>query len=146
MAAALYNFKFGLIQDGYQPGLIQKKWRSACNSVRFFSLPISRISEIEEVVEALRSQWITTGPRTKHLEQELTEFTQGQKTACLNSATAALECCLRALGIGEGDEVITSAYTYTASCSPICHVGATPVLCDIAPGSWEMDYVRKSAI
>ena len=107
-----------------------------------FSPPDISDTEIEEVVEALRSGWITTGPRTKHLEQELTEFTQGQKTACLNSATAALECCLRALGIGEGDEVITSAYTYTASCSPICHVGATPVLCDVAPGSWEMDYEK----
>ena len=110
-----------------------------------FSPPDISDTEIEEVVEALRSGWITTGPRTKHLEQELTEFTQGQKTACLNSATAALECCLRALGIGEGDEVITSAYTYTASCSPICHVGATPVLCGSPPalGRWIM---TKSAI
>lgn len=111
-----------------------------------FSPPDISDAEIEEVTEALRSGWITTGPRTKRLEQELTEFTQAQKTACLNSATAALECCLRALGIGEGDEVITSAYTYTASCSPICHVGATPVLCDVAPGSWEMDYEKLAGL
>ncbi|MFR3273889.1 MAG: DegT/DnrJ/EryC1/StrS family aminotransferase [Slackia sp.] len=68
-----------MIQDGYQPGLIQKKWRSACNSVRSFLSPDISDTEIEEVVEALRSGWITTGPRTKRLEQELTEFTQVRK-------------------------------------------------------------------
>lgn len=105
-----------------------------------FSPPDISDEEVAAVSEALRSGWITTGPRTKQLESELKEFTQAAGFACLNSATAALECCLRALGIGPGDEVITSAYTYTASCSPICHVGATPVLCDTAPGSFEMDY------
>lgn len=105
-----------------------------------FSPPDISDEEVAAVSEALRSGWITTGPRTKQLERELKEFTQAAGFACLNSATAALECCLRALGIGPGDEVITSAYTYTASCSPICHIGATPVLCDTAPGSFEMDY------
>ena len=105
-----------------------------------FSPPDITDAEIEEVVAALRSGWITTGPRTKQLEKELRDFTDAAGFACLNSATAALECCLHALGIGPGDEVITSAYTYTASCSPICHVGATPVMCDVAPGSFEMDY------
>lgn len=107
-----------------------------------FSPPDITDREVELVAEALRSGWITTGPKTKQLERELAEFTQAAGLACLSSATTALECCLRALGIGEGDEVITSAYTYTASCSPICHVGAVPVLCDVAPGSWEMDYDR----
>ncbi|WP_080796992.1 DegT/DnrJ/EryC1/StrS family aminotransferase [Arabiibacter massiliensis] len=105
-----------------------------------FSPPDVGEDEIEAIAEALRSGWITTGPKTKQLERELKEFTGADGFACLNSATAALECCLRALGIGPGDEVITSAYTYTASCSPICHVGATPVLCDTAPDSFEMDY------
>lgn len=105
-----------------------------------FSPPDVGEDEIQAIAEALRSGWITTGPKTKQLERELKEFTGADGFACLNSATAALECCLRALGIGPGDEVITSAYTYTASCSPICHVGATPVLCDTAPGSFEMNY------
>lgn len=105
-----------------------------------FSPPDISEEEVLAVAEALRSGWITTGPRTKQLERELKDFTKAAGFACLNSATAALECCLRALGIGPGDEVITSAYTYTASCSPICHVGATPVLCDTAPGSFEMNY------
>lgn len=105
-----------------------------------FSPPDISEEEISAVAEVMRSGWITTGPQTKQLERELKLFTQSEGFACLNSATAALECCLRALGIGPGDEVITSAYTYTASCSPICHVGATPVLCDTAPSSFEMDY------
>lgn len=111
-----------------------------------FSPPDITEEEIEAVAEALRSGWITTGPKTKQLEKELKDYTQADGFACLNSATAALECCLRALGIGPGDEVITSAYTYTASCSPICHVGATPVLCDTAPGSYEMDYDQLAAL
>lgn len=111
-----------------------------------FSPPDITEEEIEAVAEALRSGWITTGPKTKQLERELKTYTQADGFACLNSATAALECCLRALGIGPGDEVITSAYTYTASCSPICHVGATPVLCDTAPGSYEMDYERLATL
>lgn len=105
-----------------------------------FSPPDITESEIAEVVDALRSGWITTGPKTKQFEQNLSAFTGAARSACLSSATAALECALRALGIGAGDEVITSAYTYTATCSPICHVGATPVLCDTAPHSYEMDY------
>ena len=105
-----------------------------------FSPPNITEAEIAEVVDALRSGWITTGPKTKQLERELADFLGTERVACLGSATAALECALRALGIGPGDEVITSAYTYTASCSPICHVGATPVLCDVAAGSYEMDY------
>lgn len=105
-----------------------------------FSPPDIGQDEIDEVADALRSGWITTGPKTKELERRLTAFTGAAGTACLSSATAALECALRALGIGPGDEVITSAYTYTASASCICHVGATPVLCDTAPGSYEMDY------
>ena len=107
-----------------------------------FSPPDVTEEEISAVAEAMRSGWITTGPRTKELERKLKKYTQAAGFACMNSATAALECCLRALGIGPGDEVITSAYTYTASCSVICHVGATPVLCDTAPGSFEMDYDR----
>ncbi len=105
-----------------------------------FSPPDISDEEINEVTAALKSGWITTGPRTKELEKQLKDFCGSTGYACLNSATAALECCLRALGIGPGDEVITSAYTYTASCSPICHVGATPVMCDVAEGSFEMDY------
>lgn len=105
-----------------------------------FSPPDITEAEIAEVADALRSGWITTGPKTKQLERELADFLGTERVACLGSATAALECALRALGIGPGDEVITSAYTYTASCSPICHVDATPVLCDVAAGSYEMDY------
>lgn len=107
-----------------------------------FSPPDIGQAEIDAVADAMRSGWITTGPKTKELERKLTEFTGAAGVACLSSATAALECALRALGIGKGDEVITSAYTYTASCSPICHVGATPVLVDTAPGSFEMNYAE----
>lgn len=104
-----------------------------------FSPPDITQAEIDEVVDTLQSGWITTGPKTKRLEGELADFCGTPRVACLSSATAALECALRLLDIGPGDEVITSAYTYTASASPICHVGATPVLVDIAPGSYEMD-------
>ena len=107
-----------------------------------FSPPDITQAEIDEVVDTLQSGWITTGPKTKQLERELASFTGAARVACLSSATTALECALRALGIGPGDEVITSAYTYTASCSPICHVGATPVLVDVAPDSYEMDYQK----
>ena len=106
-----------------------------------FSPPDITEAEIQAVAETLRSGWITTGPRTKELEQRLQAFTGADGFACLNSATAALECALRVLGIGPGDEVITSAYTYTASASPIHHVGAKIVLVDTAPGSYEMDYM-----
>ena len=105
-----------------------------------FSPPDITQAEIDEVVDALKSGWITTGPKTKQLERELADFVGTEKVACLGSATAALECGLRLLGIGPGDEVITSAYTYTASASAICHVGATPVLCDVAQNAFEMDY------
>ena len=105
-----------------------------------FSPPDITQAELDEVADALRSGWITTGPKTKEFEREIALFAQAERSATLASATAALECALRAFGIGPGDEVITSAYTYTASCSVICHVGATPVLCDVAPGSYEMDY------
>ena len=107
-----------------------------------FSPPDITQAEIDEVVDALRSGWITTGPKTKQLERDLAKFVGTSKVACLGSATAALECALRLIGIGPGDEVITSAYTYTASASCICHVGARPVLCDVAPNSFEMDYDR----
>ncbi len=105
-----------------------------------FSPPDITQAELDEVADALRSGWITTGPKTKEFEREIARFAQAERAAAFASATAALECALRAFGIGPGDEVITSAYTYTASCSVICHVGATPVLCDVAPGSYEMDY------
>ena len=105
-----------------------------------FSPPDITQAELDEVADALRSGWITTGPKTKEFEREIALFAQAERSATFASATAALECALCAFGIGPGDEVITSAYTYTASCSVICHVGATPVLCDVAPGSYEMDY------
>ena len=95
--------------------------------------------EIEAVVEVLKSGWITTGPVTKRFEAELSDFCGTDKTVCLNSATAALELTLRVLGVGPGDEVITSAYTYTASASVIAHTGARIVLVDTAPDSYEMD-------
>ncbi|MGJ7910835.1 DegT/DnrJ/EryC1/StrS family aminotransferase [Neobacillus sp. LXY-1] len=105
-----------------------------------FSPPDITDIEIEEVVDTLKSGWITTGPKTKRLEQKLAEFTNTPKAVCLNSATAAMELTLRLLGVGEGDEVITSAYTYTASASVIHHVGANIVLVDTAENSYQMDY------
>lgn len=107
-----------------------------------FSPPDITEEEIAEVSNALRSGWITTGPRTKQLEKEVASFCESSNgmAVCLNSATAALELSLRVLGIGVGDEVITSAYTYTASASVIDHVGAKIVLIDTQPGSYEMDY------
>ena len=107
-----------------------------------FSPPDITEAEINEVIDALRSGWITTGPKTKLFEKQISEYCNTSTTVCLNSATAALELTLRVLGIGEGDEVITSAYTYTASASVIVHVGATPVLVDTAPDSFEMDYEK----
>ena len=105
-----------------------------------FSPPDVGEAEIEEVIDAIKSGWITTGPKTKLFEQKITELCKTEKTVCLNSSTAAMEMTLRVLGVGPGDEVITSAYTYTASCSVICHVGATPVLVDIQKDNFEMDY------
>ena len=107
-----------------------------------FSPPDIGEQEIQAVTEALRSGWITTGPKTKEFERKIAAFCGTEKAVCLNSQTACAEMTLRALGVGAGDEVITSAYTYTASASVICHVGATPVLIDTAPGSYEMDYCK----
>lgn len=110
-----------------------------------FSPPDITEDEIQEVCEALRSGWITTGPRTKEFERLIAERCHTQKAACLSSATAGMELTLRVMGIGPGDEVITTAYTYTATCSVICHVGATPVLVDTVPGSFEMDVEKVEA-
>ncbi len=105
-----------------------------------FSPPDMTEREAKEVYETVLSGWITTGPKTMEFERQISEFVGTEKTVCLNSATAALELSLRVLGIGVGDEVIVPAYTYTASCSVICHVGATPVMVDVARDSFEMDY------
>ena len=105
-----------------------------------FSPPDITQSEIDNVVEVLKSGWITTGPKTKLFEQKIAEYVGTNKAVCLNSATACLELILRVLGVGEGDEVITSAYTYTASASVVEHVGAKLVLVDVAHNSFEMDY------
>ncbi len=104
-----------------------------------FSPPDITEEEIQEVAETLRSGWITTGPRTKEFERRIAERCRTKYAVCLNSATACMEMTLRVMGIGPGDEVITTAYTYTATCSVICHVGAAPVLVDTMPGSFEMD-------
>ena len=105
-----------------------------------FSPPDVGEAEIEQVVEALRSGWITTGPKTKELERQVAQFCHTSRAVCLNSATAALELTLHQLGIGPGDEVTSCAYTYTASASVVCHVGAKLVLVDCQPDSFEMDY------
>lgn len=109
-----------------------------------FSPPDISEKEIEEVIEALRSGWITTGPKTKKFEQLITEYCGSDRTVCLSAATTALEMTLRLLGIGEGDEVIVPAYTYTATCSVICHVGATPVMVDSQTDREEMDYSQMA--
>lgn len=105
-----------------------------------FSPPDISELEVEEVVNALRSGWITTGPRTKQLEKTLADWIGVDKCVCLNSQTACAEMTLRILGIGEGDEIITCAYTYTATASVIAHVGAKIVLIDCQSDSVEMDY------
>ena len=105
-----------------------------------FSPPDISEAEIEEVAAALRSGWITTGPRTKQLEKNIAQWVGTEKCVCLNSQTACAEMALRLMGIGEGDEVITSAYTYTASASVIAHVGAKIVLVDTQKDCLEMDY------
>jgi dTDP-4-amino-4,6-dideoxygalactose transaminase len=107
-----------------------------------FSPPDISDLEIEEVINAMKSGWITTGPKTKEFEKRIAEYVGSNKAVCLNSATAAMELTLRILGIGPGDEVITSAYTYTASASIIDHVGAKIILVDTAPDSFEMDYSK----
>lgn len=105
-----------------------------------FSPPDISEMEVQEVAEALRSGWITTGPRTKQLERNIAEYVGTEKCVCLNSQTACAEMALRVMGIGEGDEVIVPAYTYTASASVVCHVGAKLVLIDCQKDSLEMDY------
>lgn len=110
-----------------------------------FSPPDITEEEIAEVVDTLRSGWITTGPKTKEFERQIAEFCHTSKAVCLNSATACMEMALRVLGIGAGDEVITSAYTYTASASVICHVGAKVVLVDLKKTlmRWTMNSLKK---
>lgn len=110
-----------------------------------FSPPDISELEIEEVIDALKSGWITTGPKTKELERQVAAFCGVNRAVCLNSQTACAEMALRAIGIGEGDEVITSAYTYTATASVIDHVGAKIVLIDTQPDSLEMDYDKLEA-
>lgn len=105
-----------------------------------FSPPDISEIEIEEVVSALRSGWITTGPRTKQFEQNIAKWVGTEKCVCLSSQTACAEMALHIMGIGPGDEVITSAYTYTASASVIAHVGAKIVLIDTQKDNIEMDY------
>lgn len=110
-----------------------------------FSPPDISEAEISAVAECLRSGWITTGPKVKEFERRIAEYVGVNRCVCLNSQTACAELALRLLGIGPGDEVITSAYTYTASASVICHVGATPVLIDTCKDSFEMDYDKLEA-
>lgn len=110
-----------------------------------FSPPDISELEIQEVAEALRSGWITTGPRTKQLEKNVAAFVGADHCVCLNSQTACAEMALRVMGIGPGDEVIVPAYTYTASASVVDHVGATLVLVDCLPGSCELDYDQVAA-
>lgn len=105
-----------------------------------FSPPDVGEEEIKEVAAALSSGWITTGPKTKEFERQIAEFCGVKKAACLNSQTACAEMALRILGVGEGDEVIVPAYTYTASASVVCHVGAKLVFVDVQKDSLEMDY------
>ena len=112
-----------------------------------FSPPDITQLEIDEVVDTLKSGWITTGPKTKEFERKIAAYCGTTKAVCLNSATAGLELVLRELGIGPGDEIITSAYTYTASASVINHVGAKIVLCDIQKDAgYEMDYTQLESL
>lgn len=108
----------------------------------FFSPPDITEAEIEEVINTMKSGWITTGPRTKEFERRIADYVGVNRAVCLNSATAAMELTLRILGVGPGDEVITTAYTYTASASVIDHVGAKIVMVDVAKDSFEMDYSK----
>lgn len=107
-----------------------------------FSPPDITEEEIAEVADTLRSGWITTGPKTKEFERQIAAFCHTSKAVCLNSATACLEMTLRVLGIGPGDEVITTAYTYSASASVVSHVGAKLVLVDTKKDAYEMDYEK----
>ena len=105
-----------------------------------FSPPDITEREIEEVIDTLKSGWITTGPKTKEFERRICSYCGTDKAVCLSAATTSLEMTLRVLGIGKGDEVILPAYTYTATCSVICHVGAKPVMVDSQKDKEEMDY------
>lgn len=105
-----------------------------------FSPPDITEAEIAEVADTLRSGWITTGPKTKEFERRISEYCHTDRAVCLSSATACLESILRFIGVGPGDEVITSAYTYTATASPVCHLGAKLVLVDTAADSFGLDY------
>lgn len=111
-----------------------------------FSPPDISEREVALVSEALRSGWITTGPKTKEFEKRIAAYCHTGKAVCLNSATACMESILRVLGIGPGDEVIVPAYTYTATASVVCHVGARLILVDVAPDSYEMDYDKLAAL
>ena len=111
-----------------------------------FSPPDITESEVNLVSEALRSGWITTGPKTKEFERLIAMCCQTEQAVCLNSATACMELILRVLDVGPGDEVITSAYTYTATASVTCHVGAKVVMVDTAPNSFEMDYDKLADV
>lgn len=110
-----------------------------------FSPPDITEEEVKSVADALRSGWITTGPKTKEFETRIAEYCNTERCVCLNSNTACQESVLRVLGIGPGDEVITSAYTYTASASVINHVGAKIILVDTGEDSYEMDYEKLEA-
>lgn len=110
-----------------------------------FSPPDITQAEIDSVVEVLKSGWITTGPKTKLLESQISEFCNTGKSVCLSSQTSCAELTLRVLGIKEGDEVIVPAYTYTATASVLYHIGATPVLIDCKKDSFEMDYDKMEA-
>src|SRR5699024_1672818 len=109
-----------------------------------FSPPDITEKEIVEVVDTLKSGWLTTGPKTKEFENRIAEYIGVNKAVCLNSATAAMEITIRILGIGPGDEVITTAYTYTATAAVISHVGAKIRLIDVSPDSYEMDLEQLS--
>ena len=110
-----------------------------------FSPPDITQAEIDSVVDVLKSGWITTGPKTKLFETRIANFCNTERAVCLSSQTACAEMTLRILGVGQGDEVIVPAYTYTASASILYHIGATPVLIDCAEGSYEMDYDKMEA-
>lgn len=109
-----------------------------------FSPPDMTDMEAKLAAETILSGWITTGPKTKEFERRIAKMCHTQKAVCLSSATAALETALRILGVGDRDEVIVPAYTYTATCSVVCHVGARPVMVDSQSDNVQMDYERLS--
>ena len=115
------------------------------NNIKFSPPDITQ-EEIDEVIDTLKSGWITTGPKTKQFEKEIANYCGTNKAVCLNSNTAGLELILRILGIGKGDEVIVPAYTYTASASVIEHVGAKIVFVDCKKDSFEMDYDKINSV